>query len=157
MILTDYDIEQRRLAFDAQISDKDEPPNVHNVNVVGHHQWYFFAVKEGEAKGICGLETRLLKVYPPKTPEDESINAFYMDLAVLSHVPGFYTELLDVRVTSISLTDPDGSSQTGVCQVEDLDIVIEIMNEKYDRANKRPRFQLVVNNADTQDTPDQPS
>lgn len=157
MILTDYDIEQRRLAFDAQIPDKDAPPSVHNVNVIGHRQWYFFAVKGGDKEGICGLETRMLKISPPRNQDDEENDAYYVDLAVLTHVDGFYTELSDVRVTTISLTDPDGSSQTGVCQVEDLPIVKQLMNEKYDRANPRPRIKLVVSNPDPQDTPEQPT
>lgn len=156
MILSDYDIEERRKEFENK-RDKTQPLTANNVNIVGHNQWYFFATYEGEKNtGICGLETRLLGMTPPRNQQDEDDEAFYVNLAVLTHVDGFYAEIPEVRVTSISLTDVAGNTRIGVCKRDDIDVVNDMMNAKFRDSGNR-KLQLVVSNPPPQDTPAEPT
>lgn len=154
MILTEFDIQQRK--HYAEINS--ETLNGQKLAaVIGHPTEYFFAFRrEGEVAGICGVPVKILNMYPKEggVIGDED---YMVDLAVEARVPEFYTELKGILVTSMKCVSPNGETKVVLCNFNDIGVVNEIMNEKYVRTNGRPKLQLVVNNADNQETPDQQS
>lgn len=136
MILTDYDILQLHNA--RTISHPEEP------NVIGTPIQYFYAFDTVEEKqgGICGFDALLLEVR-----KDDSLGKdnFYADIAIMTNVPGFYTRVNDLVVTSITLTDENNKSSLGLVRSVDRDVVMETMNGKF-RTDAKRVLKLVVNN-----------
>lgn len=155
MILSDFDIEQRRAKFEEELNSRKEVRSVTDVNYIGHTTHYFFKypIPDG-SYGICGVVAKILKLYEPETENKE---LFKVDLAVASHITGFYVEDLGLEVTSVVMEDPQGNKVSGICRYIDVDAVEETMNKKYDKGVGRPKLQLIVNNAGTQDTPVEPN
>ena len=156
MILSEYDILHRQQQAFEKVKTGSQQ-NQLKAKMVGHKTQYFFAIRDGEKViGICGLPVKILSIYQKEDGQLDDED-YFVDLAVETRVPEFYTEVKGILVTSISLTDQKGNCEVGLCNYADVNIVNEIMNEKYARAVGRPKLQLVVNKVDKQDTPDQQS
>ncbi len=127
MILTDYDIDQ--------LAEAGAESNI----LIGKRFEFFFACStHAPSDGICGVKTRLLAAR--KSP-DVAPEHFVVDLAIETNVPGFYSPLYDLVVTSISLMDDNGVDY-GLCLAKDIDEVIRAMNEKC--VSKKPKLRLVA-------------
>ncbi len=138
MILSDYDIACRR--EEAEKKGHDKP------NLIGHPVQYFFAHPVGNGEtGICGVEGKLLGIRDGN--ENDPDNLFYADLAILSHVPDFYVEYLNVPVTSVSIKDKVGVEDIGLCEYASLEIVMQTVNAAY-RPNGKPDLKLIVSNSE---------
>lgn len=143
MILSDYDIQQKRKEFDEKKFEVEIGRGSYPINIVGHPTQYFFAVETDEGiEGICGLNARLLSL---RNREDPASEAFYADLAVETHIPGFYAEVLNELVTSITVIDSSGNKETGLCRYQDVEKVETVINSNF-KPNGKPKLQLVVNN-----------
>ena len=147
MIISEFDIQQRRKEYEEQQREKTEPLTINNVNIIGHVTMFFFATnKENGEKGFGAATARLLKIIPP---EDVENSPFKVDLAIPSFLPDQYVEMLDVLVYSVVIPDPDGIPKNGLCRAEDAEIIREMV-EKRNQTVKKPGLQLVVNNPDKQ-------
>lgn len=152
MILSEFEIQQRRDAYDKELRSRKEVLTIADTNYVGHSVHYFFKYPIGDGSyGICGVIGRILKLHEPQTEDKE---LFGVDLAIASHIPGFFVEELGLMVTSVVMEDGKGVKTSGICRFEDIDIVEKVMNEKFQRGTKRPSLQLVVNNPDKQEQQD---
>lgn len=137
MILTHSDIQRRR----------EELLQVQRTDPVttGTQVQYFFAHETDNS--ICGIDAVILDMR--RQVSDPTGDMFFVDLAITTSVPGYFVELLDVAVTSMSAVDTIGNKQLCVCRWEDVDVVTETMNTKF-QPNK-PKLQLVTNNKEKVD------
>lgn len=145
MILTDFDIAQRKAQRIKEMEEKVGRGQIpHGILIMGQPIQYFFAfeTEDGEG-GICGIDVLLLDVRDTLEPSNDM---FYTDLAIISHLPGFYVEDLNVPVLSISLENSEGQKHTALCRYSDVDVVSEVMNSKF-IPNNKDRIKLVIDNS----------
>lgn len=136
MILSDYDIEQLK----AELLKLDRKVPV----ITGHKSQYFFAHKTtSDVKdGICGIECIILDIRESDVP---SSKMFYVDIGIVTNIPGFYTEYLNVPVLSMVLIDEHNNKENALCHFSDIDFVEGTMNAKF-RINGKPDLRIVTDN-----------
>lgn len=106
---------------------KQETTDPLKLRVIGMPLWYYFLTDNGN--GVCGMPVKVIGMR--QGPEGND-GPFFIDIAVETPVPDFFSLHNNLSVRSLTLEERDGSgkeiNEPTVCPYDEVDKIMEIIN-----------------------------